>query len=92
MENLLKLKQAKNASVQLRNFRMAIMFVVCSIVLPPGSDTVRSGTTWRLLQGQTRKSVLSKILQSKTCIKKRKKKTNTFYFLLMRIKASKETG
>lgn len=82
MENLLKLKQAKNASVQLRNFRMAIMFVVCSIVLPPGSDTVRNGTAWRLLQGQTRKSVLSKIVQSKTCIKKRKKTQILFIFYL----------
>lgn len=48
MENLLKLKQTitmlKNASVQLMNFKMVIVFLVCSTVLPTGPDTVRSAT------------------------------------------------
>lgn len=48
MENLLKLKQTirvlKNASVQLRNFKMVIEFIVCSTVLLTGPGEVRSGT------------------------------------------------
>lgn len=83
--------------MQLRNFKMVVVFIVCSTVLPTGPDTVRSGTAWRFLQGQTRKFVLLKILPSKTHIKKRewKKQTNkkppTFYFLLMGIRTIKET-
>lgn len=70
-------------------FIILLLFYL-QFALPTGPGTVWSGTAQRLLQGQTKKFVLSKILWSKTWTKMRENKYFLFFYL-WESEASKET-